>query len=113
MRHILKWLLLSIFVIVSLLIGWVWYRTSALGKAFAQVQQGDSPARVIALFDSRPYVTTNTETNIDWNETWENNGVKCILQFHFSPPFSICGESWVVGFDEHSNAVAKYFISSP
>lgn len=115
MTQIIKWLLVGIFVVVILSVGWVWYRTAALGKAFAQVQRGDSPLRVIELFGERPHVTTNIETSINWNEMWvdKTNGVKCVRQFQFYPPFSICGELWVVGFDEQSNAVAKDHIVSP
>jgi len=115
MTQIIKWLLVGVFIVVVLSVGWVWYRTAALGKAFAKVQRGDSPMRVTELFGERPRVTTNIETNINWNEVWldKTNGVKCVRQFHFYPPFSICGESWVVGFDEQSNAMAKYHIVSP
>jgi hypothetical protein len=115
MMQIIKWLLVGIFVVVVLSVVWAWNRTAALGKAFAQVQCGDSPMRVIELFGERPRVTTNIETNIVWNDTWveKTNGIKCVCQLHFYPPFSILGESWVVGFDMQSNAVAKYHIVSP
>jgi hypothetical protein len=115
MTQIIKRLLVGILIVVVLSVGFVWYRTATLGKAFTQVQRGDSPVRVIQLFGERPYVTTDIETNIIWNEVWvdKNNGIKCVRQFYFYPPFTICGESWVVGFDEYSNAVAKYHIVSP
>ena len=115
MTHTIKWLLVGIFIFVVLSVGWVWHRTAALGGAFAQVQRGDSSVRVVELFGQPPYVTTNVETTINWDEVWvdKTNGIKCVRQFHFSPPLSICGESWVVGFDEHSNAVSKYHIVSP
>jgi hypothetical protein len=31
----------------------------------------------------------------------------------FFPPFSVCGEGWVFGFDDHSNAVKRYHLVSP
>jgi hypothetical protein len=108
-----------VFVICGLIVcGWMVFHflfsDEALARAFAQVQRGDSPTRVIELFRQSPQVTTNIETNIDWDETWDKtNGVKCVRQFHFYPRFTIYGESWVVGFDERSNAVAKYRIVSP
>jgi hypothetical protein len=107
------------FVVCGLFVGgWMVFHLlfsdEALARAFAQVQRGDSPARVIELFGQSAQVTTNVETNINWDETWDKtNGIKCVRQFHFYPPFTICGESWVVGFDEHSNAVAKYHLVSP
>jgi hypothetical protein len=94
---------------------WLWHRSEALEKAFARVKRGDSSTSVIATLGLPPFVTTNVGTNISWDETWinETNGSKCVRQFHFYPPFSICGESWVVGFDQYSNAVSKYHIVSP
>src|SRR5882724_3339846 len=115
MTKLVKLLLLSVFAFLVLSVGWVWHRTAALGRAFGQVQRRDSPARVTELFNQAPYVTTNKETAINWDETWadKTSGIKCVRQFHFCPPFSICGESWIVGFDEHSNVVSKYHVVSP
>jgi hypothetical protein len=106
---------LVVFFFFVLWAAWVWHRTEILDQAFSQVHQGDSPARVIELFGQSPLVTTDVETNIGWDETWANkmSGVKCVKQFHFYPPFTICGESWIVGFDERSNAVTKFHIVSP
>jgi len=122
MKPIFKWLcksFLSAFLFVILCMAmwaiWVWHRTNILDQAFLQVRQGDSSAQVIELFGESPLVTMDVETNIGWDETWTNkmSGVKCVKQFHFYPPFTICGESWVVGFDEQSNAVTKFHIVSP
>ncbi|HEY1790429.1 MAG TPA: hypothetical protein VGJ73_19940 [Verrucomicrobiae bacterium] len=115
MKQIVKRWMAGILAVVALSGGLVWYRTVALGKAFAWIQRGDSSERVVALFRQRPEVTTNVETNINWNDVWvdNTNSVRCVRQFHFNPPFSISGESWVVGFDERSNVVAKYHIVSP
>ena len=95
--------------------GWVWHRTSALQRALAEVRRGDSPKRVIEVLGQHPYVTGDVETNINWDEVWldKTSGVRCVCQFHFFPPVTVCGESWVVGFDERSNAVSKYHIVSP
>jgi hypothetical protein len=95
---------------------WVWHRTDDLALAFARVQHGDSAAQVVEIFRQPPtFIGTELQTNIDWDESWltATSGVRCVQQFHFCPPFSICGEEWVVGFDERSNAVAKYHIVSP
>jgi hypothetical protein len=106
---------LVVFVFLILWVAWVWHRTESLEQAFSKVHQGDSPAQVIELFTQSPLVTTDVETNIGWDETWTNmsGSVKCVKQFHFYPPFTICGESWAVGFDEHSNVVSKFHIVSP
>lgn len=93
---------------------WVWYRTDVLGQTFERVQHGDSQARVIELFGRPSFATSELQTNINWDESWlATNDVRCVQQLHFRPPVSICGEEWVVGFDERSNAVAKYHIVSP
>ena len=114
-KRIVKWLAVSVFVFVVVWTGWVWHRTAALARAFAEVRRGDSPTRVVELFGRPSRVTTDIETTINWDEEWldKTNGVRCIRQFHFCPPFTICGESWVVGFDQSSNAVSKYHIVSP
>ena len=118
MKPTFKWLVL-ILAIVSVLsilwLSWAWHRTEVLGWAFARVQRGDSQARVLELFGDPRFVTSNLETNIYWDVDRVNqtNGVRCIQQFHFCPPFTICGEEWVVGFDDQSNAVTKFHIVSP
>lgn len=90
-------------------------RSDDLARAFAQVQRGDSPERVAEIFRQIPtFISTNLQTNIDWNGRWDNtNGDRSVRQYHFCPPFSVCGEDWVVGFDERSHVVTKYQISSP
>ena len=108
-------LLAVIFVSLIFWVGWVWHRTGVLEQTFASVQRGDSQARVVELFGQPRFVTSELQTNIDWDEDWlsATNGIRCVRQLHYCPPFSICGESWIVGFDERSNAVAKYHIVSP
>ena len=107
-------ILAGIFAGFVLWLCWVWYRTEVLGRTFEQVQHGDSRARVIELFGRPNFVTSDLQTNINWDESWSaTNGVRCVQEFHFCPPFSICGEEWIVGFDERSNAVAKYHMASP
>jgi len=108
-------LLAVLFVSLVFWVCWVWHRTEVLGQTFARVQRGDSLARVVELFGQPRFVTLDLQTNINWDEEWvdKTNGVRCIQQFHYCPPFTICGEEWVVGFDAHSNAVAKYHIVSP
>jgi hypothetical protein len=114
-KYSAKWSVVGVFVFLVLWVGWVWHRTAVLERAFNQVKREDSPTRVVDLFGQPPYVTTNTETDINWDEIGvdKTNGIRCVFQFHFYPPFTICGESWVVGFDECSNAVCKYHIVSP
>jgi hypothetical protein len=111
----IKFLLVGILLIGVLMVGWCWHRSTVLRQAFVQVGHGDSPSKVIGLFGQRPVVTMNVQTNMNWDEVWvdNTNGSKCTLQLHFYPPFSLYGESWVVGFDERSNAVTKYHIVSP
>jgi hypothetical protein len=108
-------LLAVIFVSLVFWVCWVWHRTGVLEQTFARVQRGDSQSRVVELFGQPRFVTSELQTNIDWDEDWlsATNGIRCVRQFHYCPPFSICGESWIVGFDESSNAVAKYHIISP
>jgi hypothetical protein len=108
-------LLAVIFVSLMFWLCWAWHRTGVLEQTFERVQQGDSQARVVELFGEPKFVTSELETNIDWNDDdlSASNGIRCVYQFHYCPPFSISAESWVVGFDEHSNAVAKQHIISP
>ena len=118
MKHLIKWLALILVIVILLSViwlCWVWHRTEVLGQTFVRVQRGDSQARVVALFGQPRFITSDLQTNINWDEEWvdKTNGVRCIQQFHYCPPFTICGEEWVVGFDDHSNAVAKYHIVSP
>ena len=106
--------LVVIFVCLIFWVCWVWHRTDVLGRTFERVQRGDSQARVVELFGQPRFVTSELQTNINWDESWSaTNGERCVQQFHFCPPFTICGEEWIVGFDEHSHAVAKYHIVSP
>ncbi len=60
------------------------------------------------------FVSAELETNLTWEDsqiTWTNG--RCVQQFHYLPPFSICGESWQIGFDERSNVVSKFHFISP
>jgi hypothetical protein len=119
MKSAFKWLpaiIACLFLSTIIWVCWVWHRTDDLALAFTRVQRGDSPAQVVEIFRQPPtFIGTELQTNINWDESWltATSGMRCIQQFHFCPPFSICGEEWVVGFDESSNAVAKYHIASP
>lgn len=86
-----------------------------MGLAYERVQRGDSEARVAELFGQTPYVTTDFDTNTSWDGVWADrtNGVTSVCLFHFYPPFSVCAESWEIGFDDHSNAVKRFHILSP
>ena len=86
---------------------WVWHRTNNLQQSFERVQKGDSETRVVELFGQTPYVTTNFVTNTSWDGVFTpgTNAAGTVRVLHFYPPFSICGESWEVGFDAHSNAL--------
>ena len=107
-------LMAVIFVSLIFWVCWIWHRFGVMEQAFARVQYSDSQARVVELFGLPRSITSHLQTNINWDQTFlsATNGVRCVRQFHYCPPFSICGESWVVGFDEHSNAVEKYYIVS-
>jgi hypothetical protein len=108
-------LLAVIFVSLIFWLGWVWHRTEDMQRIFERIQRGDSQARVVELFGPPRFITSELQTNINWDEEWvdKTNGVRCIQQFHYCPPFTICGEGWVVGFDNRSNAVTKYHLLSP
>ena len=107
-------LLAVIFVCLILWVCWVWKRTNDCQQTYLQVQRGDSPARVVELWGQPAHVTMLLQTNLAWEDKrlYFTNG-RCIQQFHYYPPFSICGESWVIGFDERSNVVSKFHIISP
>ncbi|HEY4417728.1 MAG TPA: hypothetical protein VGO57_18695 [Verrucomicrobiae bacterium] len=94
---------------------WVWHRTGVLEQAFARVQRDDSQMQVVELFGQPTFITSELQTDISWDENFSSakNGIRCVRQFHYCPPFSICGESWIIGFDDRSNAVAKCHIVSP
>jgi hypothetical protein len=108
-------ILANVFLFALIWACWVWDRTDYLGQAFERVQKGDSQTRVVELFGQPPYITTDHDTNTSWDGVWADrtNGVTSVRLLHFYPPFSICGESWEVGFNDHSNAVKKFHILSP
>jgi len=107
-------LLAVIFVSLIFWVGWVWYRTDVCQRDYMQVQRGDSPTRVVELCGQPAFISTELETNLTWEDSqlsWTNG--RCVQQFHYIPPFSICGESWQIGFDERSNVVSKFHFISP
>ena len=115
MSSVIKWGVLAILIFIGLWGIWIWNQTRILEQAFAQVRREDSPAQIIRLFGRTPLETTNIKTTIWWDGVWldKTNGVKCVRQFHFFPPFTICGESWEIGFDESNKTVHKYHFFSP
>ena len=118
MKAVLKWLraiTAIIFLFAIIWVGWIWQRTNHLEQAYERIQKGDSQTRVIQLFGQSPHVTADFDTNTSWDDVWEDrtNGVAFVRLLYFYPPFSICGESWEIGFDDHSNAVKKFHLLSP
>jgi hypothetical protein len=117
-KHIFKWLtaiMVSALLFAVIWICWVLHRTEDCQLAYLRVQRGDSPARVIELCGQPARVSTGLETNLWWEDSkqvYQTNGA-CVQEFHYYPPFSICGESWEVGFDDRSNVVSKYHFISP
>jgi hypothetical protein len=104
-----------ILVIAVIWLGWVWKRTEDCQAAYLRVQRGDSPARVIELCGQPARVSVGLETNLWWEDSkhvYETNGT-CVQEFHYYPPFTICGESWEIGFDARSNVVSKFHFISP
>jgi hypothetical protein len=116
-RRFVKWLavVVATFLCAVIWVCWVWHRTEDCHRAYIRVQKGDSPARVVELCGQPGYVSTLLTTNLTWEDSqqlyWTNG--RCIRQFHYYPPFSICGESWEIGFDGRSNVVSKFHFISP
>ncbi len=114
MKRLLKWSLL-IFVIAG--VGWLahaLWRGHAYARAFAAVAQRDSESRVLQLF-GRPHHVTGRPENVagDSEASIRPNSGECVREFWYAPPLTLVGESWTIGFDEHSNAVSKYHYLSP
>jgi hypothetical protein len=118
MKSAVKWLLpiiASIFLFVIIWVCWVWDRTEDCQFNYLRVQKGDPLARVVELCGQPKYVSTKLETNLWWEDNkhvYWTNGI-CVQEFHYFPPFSICGESWEIGFDSRSNVVSKFHFISP
>ena len=118
MKQVMKWvavIVASAFACALIWLCWVWYRTAACERAYARVQIGDSQARVAELWGPPGYISADLKTNLSWEASshlYYTNG-RCVRQFHYFPPFSICGESWEIGFDDRSNVVSKFHVVSP
>ena len=83
-------------------------------RGYAQVRQGDSEGKVLALL-GRPYQITGRPDNVAWDsdETVRTNSGECVKEFWYAPPVSLIGEAWTIGFDDRSNVVSKYHYLSP
>jgi hypothetical protein len=117
-KLVVKWLaviLASAILCAVIWACWAWKRTEDCQAAYLRVQRGDSPAQVVAVCGQPARVTFGLETNLWWEDSehvYQTNGT-CVQEFHYYPPFSICGESWEIGFDAKSNVVSKYHFISP
>jgi hypothetical protein len=117
-KHVFKWLVVimaSAFLCAVIWICWAWHRTEVCQQNYLRVQRGDSQTRVVELCGQPAQVSMELETNLSWEDSQQlywTNGI-CVRQFHYYPPFSICGESWQIGFDERSNVVSKFHFISP
>jgi hypothetical protein len=113
-KRLLKW---SLFVVIIVGVSWLSYalwRGHVYARAYAAVAQRDSESRVLQLFGP-PHRVTGQPKNVAWDTdgSVRQNGGECIREFWYSPPLTIVGESWTIGFDQHSNVISKYHYLSP
>lgn len=119
-RRILKAVGLFAVALVVGLPTWKFYGERSIERAFQAVQRFESEEVVLKRFNRVPSVRGNWKGGCNWNDgeltnddQHTTNSPRCVRLLYFYPPFPICGEAAVVGFDEDGRAVSKFHVSSP
>jgi len=107
------------FVTLGILIASIWLiigilQRSRLFDAYDHLQRGMPEQLVRQMFGTPSHVAGPPQyVSWDTDESKQDNTGDCVMVFSYTPRLTLCGEEFLIGFDQKSNAVSKYCLFSP
>lgn len=113
MKRKLAWLFSVVLLLLFTSVGYGFWLGQIRENRYEQVMKNDSEQRVVELL-GKPAKITGPPENIAWGDAdMRSNKGECVREFWYSPPLTICGEAWAIGFDQQGKVVSKYHVTSP